>query len=486
MSETNFEKNVQQEMLGFKIKPSEEVWTKVEERIRKKKRKRFFFLFLFAGLALLGYWQRDHLFNEKEPAIIESVSTARQETSSNENIKNKEQDNLNDKIIEKESHKNEIAGIKNDVPIFNKKQKSEEKQSAVLILKESTTGNISKIAKQGTKTAPEEINTDQQKANTEKPAQMQVATNASDLVKVMTEKKEIENKGGAEIKMDTTASKEIEKISDSIFQAESKLQIDSIQKSESKADTVAETKKQPALSKKWKWGMQITPGISSLVNQTISFSGNKSADFAGSPPAGFPVPPASASKRNSGFAFQLSGFVQKRILPKTEISLGLQYSYYSDRIRVGDFRLLNQSAGQPQSLFGVTQGYRAANPAYSFTDHYHFIELPVNFLFQLNKNPDKPFYLDIGFKAGRMISSNALVYDTAFGGIYFESKDQFNKTQFSLSPGFLWTLPSKKFQWSIGPLLNVHINRFLKNSFEGDKYLLMPGIRTKIILIHNN
>jgi len=81
MAEANFEKQVQQEKLGFKIKPSEEVWTKVEERIRKKKRRRIFFILFFAGLALLGYWQRDLLFSEKVSVITETVSVPQENES---------------------------------------------------------------------------------------------------------------------------------------------------------------------------------------------------------------------------------------------------------------------------------------------------------------------------------------------------------------------------------------------------------------------
>src|SRR5437773_2453042 len=45
-------------MNEFKIHPSDEVWPRVEQRIRKEKRKRriiFFFLFACIGLALGGY-----------------------------------------------------------------------------------------------------------------------------------------------------------------------------------------------------------------------------------------------------------------------------------------------------------------------------------------------------------------------------------------------------------------------------------------------
>ena len=67
MAENKFEKSVQQEMQGFKIKPSEEIWPKVEKRIREKKKRRIFIiLFFLFGLGLLGYWQRNYFFDREK------------------------------------------------------------------------------------------------------------------------------------------------------------------------------------------------------------------------------------------------------------------------------------------------------------------------------------------------------------------------------------------------------------------------------------
>jgi hypothetical protein len=64
---------VQEEMQGFKLKPSEVVWPKIEERIREKKKRRIFFiLFFLAGLALLGYWQRDYFFGGNKNNIAQN------------------------------------------------------------------------------------------------------------------------------------------------------------------------------------------------------------------------------------------------------------------------------------------------------------------------------------------------------------------------------------------------------------------------------
>ena len=58
MAANEFEKNVRKEMDEFKVQPSGEVWSKIEDRIREKKRKRriiFFVLVSSIALMLGGY-----------------------------------------------------------------------------------------------------------------------------------------------------------------------------------------------------------------------------------------------------------------------------------------------------------------------------------------------------------------------------------------------------------------------------------------------
>ena len=74
MPENEFERKVSSEMKELKFKPSEQVWLRVEERIKtKKKRRVFVVIFLLAGLALLGYWQRNNLFGEQKTDIAKTV-----------------------------------------------------------------------------------------------------------------------------------------------------------------------------------------------------------------------------------------------------------------------------------------------------------------------------------------------------------------------------------------------------------------------------
>ena len=56
MQENEFEKRLQEEMEEFRLRPSEDVWNKIEDELKKKKRRRVvFFIFLLAGLSLIGY-----------------------------------------------------------------------------------------------------------------------------------------------------------------------------------------------------------------------------------------------------------------------------------------------------------------------------------------------------------------------------------------------------------------------------------------------
>src|ERR1043166_6740683 len=95
MAANEFEKNARKSLDEFKLHPSEEVWQKVEERIRKKKRRRiiFFIIFSLFGLALGGYGI-DTLSNDQKPApevkerksdeTVQGTRNKEQETTTNQ------------------------------------------------------------------------------------------------------------------------------------------------------------------------------------------------------------------------------------------------------------------------------------------------------------------------------------------------------------------------------------------------------------------
>jgi phosphotransferase system IIB component len=163
--------------------------------------------------------------------------------------------------------------------------------------------------------------------------------------------------------------------------------------------------------------------------------------------------------------------------------LGLQYGYYSNVLHIGNMR--NSGNTQLFSVLGrnANQVYNAGGDTTKYTNSYHFIELPFLFQWQLNKNKTKPFIWNTGFTIGQLIASNAIMYDTAFNGVYYKNKSQLNKTQFSLLTGFSWTIANnKQLQWNLGPVADLHLSKLIDNPFENKRYLFFVGLRTGVLL----
>jgi hypothetical protein len=64
-----------------------------------------------------------------------------------------------------------------------------------------------------------------------------------------------------------------------------------------------------------------------------------------------------------------------------------------------------------------------------------------------------------------LFSTNALVYDTASGGIYYKNQNAFNKFHFNLNTGIAFRIGKpNKLQWSIGPEVSMDMTGLAKDS----------------------
>ena len=504
MPENEFEKKVSSEMQELRFKPSDNVWLRVEERIKtKKKRRVFVIIFLFVGLGLLGYWQRTNLFGEQKNDIAKTVS----KDSSGENQKEINSQSINE-INNSPAIKQKIGTTKPEETTITTEKTVNDKLTGdrSVINKKDITVYKNEISKP--KKNKDEANEKPRPVKTKKDPKPEasiaivsansktknaVVDNTSKDLKTDPEPNEKEKE------INQTETKPVESKIDS-----AKTAIGEQEKSATpKSDTLlkAEPAKDPApivqinlSEKKWKWGFHITPGISSLNDNGISLGGLKSADAlnfqsptTGSGTAAPPPPRQEPSDIKGGFAFQVGSFAQRKLSNRTSLSVGLQYGYYSNVLHVGKRR--DSLIGNANALFSglldrnANQVYNAGNGTAKHTNQYHFIEMPFLFQWQLNKNKVKPFIWSTGFTVGQLIASNAIMYDTAFNGIYYENKSQLNKTQFSLSTGFSWTIANtKQLRWNLGPVANFHLTRLVDNPFENKSYLFFVGLRAGVLI----
>jgi hypothetical protein len=87
----------------------------------------------------------------------------------------------------------------------------------------------------------------------------------------------------------------------------------------------------------------------------------------------------------------------------------------------------------------------------------------------------------MGFVLGRIISTNAMVFDTASGGIYFRDNSLVRKTQSQLSTGFSVTLnKNKSVQFIIGPQFAFALNSLYQKSFDKTKYLFYGSMNVSL------
>ncbi len=493
MPENEFEKKVSSELQGLRLKPSDEVWQKVEERIRRKKRRRVFFILFFAGLALLGWWQWDNFFGEKKTDLVKTETPAEKKETPVE--KTGTLPSLESKMEVEPS----LPAVRNESPILPEtgKEKLSTAKESITIKEPSVGKNIAATSKE--KQIP--VAAEKISAVTEKPVDAALPVEKSETgkqIQVLTKKDEEVKKEAVEervvkiepIPADTVVGKKVgetkeEKKIVAQEKAETK-KADPLVLNEMKADTTAVIPPMQPLSrnKKWKWGIEFTPGLSTLDDQFLTLGFAKSAELISSPAggsAGTPQP-RKPSKHTAGFAFQLGGYAIKQLTHRSSLSAGVRFAYYSDVIRIGNRRNnFSSTISQYLDAQGASNVYSAGDTN-SFTNRYHFIELPLTYYVRLGKNETHPFTLQTGIKAGRLFSANALVYDTVAYGIYYNSNKHLNKIQLGLTLGLSKTILNKeKYQWAIGPVADIHVSSLLNNPLEKKKYLLFTGIRTSVI-----
>lgn len=539
MSASEFESKVQQELEQLKLRPSDEVWQKVEKELRQKKRRRvIIFFILLAGLGLLSYpgyklvqyathdyshelaVEQDHT-KKSTPGKTDQTSGSANESNSTDNNSNNSNDKNNTSpststitspaatnSSNSSSSTSNDEGVNKEVakPVDNNVAASSIDKSAPV--KQAVTDSQAVQQKAGRTV----------KAQTQKPVAEERApaivknTKSPSKEKTKTPKEPAINK---ELSAPPVTAKSqqspdksaIEPSTPVVSVPDTKTPMpmtapapagegnalgdkkDSVVIDNPVVDSATTTKAAtPATPKKIKWMLDLSAGISSSTEGALIKTSNPMADqlYSASPiisNGSLSQATAPPSAINPGFSFRVGWLGELKLNKRSSLISGLQYAYKSNHIQVGAYKDTSFSfsnfASQSVRVNAVYRGWDRKD----YTNHYHFIQLPIIYQLQLGKGNKLPVMWNIGAGLNYLVANKSLLYSSAQGGMYYKDKDAYNRFSFNLNTAFYLKFGSqRKFSWMVGPEVSLDMSRLVKDAYGNKQYLLYGGVTGRIYI----
>jgi outer membrane protein with beta-barrel domain len=456
---SEFEKNVRRIMERLRVQPSDEVWQHVEEQIRENKRKRriiFFIIFSLIGLALAGYGifnfpgksgGKSELANARmKPAVKEENNPTQQTTADA------------DKAIQ-------------TIPTYNETGKTTNRVR-IATLAQTFTVNI-RMSKNVNRSFVEEKSPDELENAAPEISSIEKTQILVDTTQLVNSKRLL-------FKNDPPTPWDSQNKTVNPDTPSAQLSNDS---TASKTSGKATAVKKPQMNNqgKWKWGMNISLGASTITQDAFSFKGTSYSDAyaysaPGSATGGGPMSGVfyGPSGNKAAFAFKAGFHAKNEISARSCVSAGLMYAYLADKIKVGLGGASNLSSGSSRSA------YYSGTPQNTYTEHFHFIELPLTYDWRMSNNSNRYFSLTGGMSGSYLVSTNALVYDTAQQGVYYQDKSLFTRMHFNLMAGTAYHAATAKTEFAIGPQFSFDLTKLIKNDVDKRKYFLFISLDTRI------
>lgn len=457
MQEHNFEKQVQQKMDELSITPSAPVWQKVEEEIRKKKDRRRIAFWLMPLLLICGglSWWVLH--------SPDRTTTASTQTGQPASEQNNYQTPATADTLEKAERTVSISETTDSEFLVTQLPTASTEQPGNKAQDFNTTHSNPMRAHVPTLLAKNESRQAETLNNAAHPDEGKEAQSASPAAL----------KRPAEHLSDSFETQEPAfATSDHSVKEDIKL----LESKENAPDSlsVAKGKTQESHEEKWQWDIHASAGISS-VKRGLFYSNTMSLDYFQAPAAGGVTPPPSQVRKGMEYSFGIA--LKRKISERMSVTGGMQYHLFSTRMATGaqinrDTVINNNSSYRDLSSYYQTGRQR------DYTNNYHFVELPVGIEYQPIRS--LPLRLHTGLIVGRLVNTNALVYDR-WNNIYYKDNSVLNKTQWQV----FGNLNYRIFKTGRG---SVHAGPYLQYGFrglekvdQGKKYhLFSAGLRTHI------
>lgn len=238
----------------------------------------------------------------------------------------------------------------------------------------------------------------------------------------------------------------------------------------------------------WEAGFAGGVGLSSLHQMKLANYGLVQSDLPASLTTANAITTYAArptkeyvSTVDPGPAFWLGIVAQKRLGPRWNFSVGLDFHYYSNHVHVGqqvsgytpsNATYLNAMAVAPIQSYP----YYSRGDDQSYMNRYYFLELPVAIEWRINRSHLLPLFLDGGISASYLVGSSAVYYNT-HSGVYFKDAGVANRAQLNLNTALMVGLPFQKIRVQLGPQIQYGLTPLLNTDVSGPQHIFYGGIR---------
>jgi hypothetical protein len=508
MRENEFEKQVQQKMDEFQLEPSASVWQKVEEEIRKKKRRRIIFFFILPGVLLLAalsayYFARNE--SEHTPSQLQASKQVLKPVNDNRDAGNGRLDQQRRENPDRTpTDTTEISPNKTvSTPVKNNPLPNETRSDSELITSPNRTFTAHQGKRDDAELQMEESIPAKQKSQARKSDDHKTLRPRQDKTEesivIASEApsrqgKTADNKTEPKL----TETKPVEETPGDLLtaQKEQPVKEDKNEKKDSSI-TAAPLSKDEAGKKmivnntrRLKWGFDLGLGTSGISRSLLSLEMQKSADnlYYNSPGS---VTGGSSGQRiilapspvKAGWSMRIGIVAEKQFSPRSRISGGLAYNYASTKINIGGKQDSSISLYYNNNLAANVDAFYRGQQSHQYTNRYHFIQVPITYHWQVTRPGKLPLEWKMGLNLGYLVSTNGLLYDTSFGGIYYRKKDAFTGFHVNLATGLSLRFKSaNKAEWVIGPEVSFGLDKLFSNPLDRKQYLLFGGINARFFL----
>lgn len=478
MYDRDFEKRVQQKMEELKFSPSASVWNRVEKELTRNKQRRKPVFWLLSLLFLAASGGIYFYFHENKPnsvvATKNSIPSPYEKNKSGSSGQNQEtiaksSSIQTTKAIHDDKNVNAEEGLKKQnpkkhiaEPLFSKTNKDQDQISSHnQDKKQKTAGDINTVQSAGN-------NKSNQPGNTKAPAKSntkELAASAAISSAYESEKNLANTNNNSETKPKDPALKKVDST-----------MVSSPTKSSS-------AKQKGVKQQKWNFGIAGGAGVStvfqSIFKTTTVSSPTYLNNVSAPPPNGTAY---SSSTIRPGFSFNIGFHVQKGISSRWLFTTGLFYHYYTTEVQTGTkvdspITVMTNSTVSYASRYYYTRGSNS-----NYTDHYHFIQLPVTMQYEFARIHKFHLAWEAGLSLSQLIASDELHFDNSTG-VYYKASDQLNKTQLNVNTAFLVSSNHNKLSLQFGPQVEYGLTNMLKSDAESNQHMFYAGL--KILVVPN-